>query len=306
MRFRLFVPAAVLVLMLGRLCLRAEPFQAAPAGPAFEAASLKVDNGPLVPGSVGMRGGPGTEDPGRITWRGLPLSALIIQAYDVDGDRLFGRTQNIDRDRFILTATFPPNTTKQQFCAMLQNLLAERFHLVLHRESKEVPGYDVTLAAGGRKFGEWHSDPDVPARISGQRLQAGQGGFGYTVTRTPPMIHVTSRESMAEFCEDLPGLWFLAENTRGDADRDDRVMAALRNQGPVEPKPRFVDKTGLTGEYELRFDYEGGLIPGRPSAGGPTLFEALEKQLGLKLVKVKRVPVDVLVIDRVDPGPTGN
>jgi uncharacterized protein (TIGR03435 family) len=271
----------------------------------FEAASIRVNNGPLTPGSVGFHGGPGTDDPGRITWRGLPLSGLISQAYEVDGDQISGRSEDLRDDRFTLTATFPPTTTKEQFQVMLQNFLAERFHLAMHHETREVPGYEMTLASGVPKFPKWTADPNVPARLGGQHLQAGQGGFDWTVKRQPPIIHVTSRESMTEFAKELPGLWFMAENTRGDTDRDERVRAGFGG-GPKEPKPRFVDKTGLAGEYELIFDYEGAMVPGRPSAGGPTLFEALEKQLGLRLGKVKRIPLDVLVIDHADRLPTEN
>jgi uncharacterized protein (TIGR03435 family) len=71
--------------------------------------------------------------------------------------------------------------------------------------------------------------------------------------------------------------------------------------------PRIADKTELTGEYEINLEFEGTLTPGyAPSAGGPTLFEALEKQLGLKLVKTKDVPGDVVVIDHLDKAPTAN
>ncbi len=76
------------------------------------------------------------------------------------------------------------------------------------------------------------------------------------------------------------------------------------------------DKTGLTGLYEFRLEFEGTTaIPGAapppavdaldPGAGGPNLFTALEKQLGLKLVKMKAVPVDLLIVDRLDKTPTG-
>jgi uncharacterized protein (TIGR03435 family) len=270
--------------------------------PAFEAASIRVDKEPFGPGSVGVHGGPGTDDPGRITWRGLRLGGLINQAYDVDGDQVSGRASDLNGDRFIVTAIFPPTTTKEQFRMMLQSFLAERFHLVLHHETREVPGYEITILPGGPKFPTWTPDPNVPPQTG--RLQPGQSGFDWKTTRQPPSIHVTNRQSMAEFAKELPGLWYYAENTRGDADRDERVRATLRGAGKLD-LPRFVDKTGLTGEYELVFDFEGAMVPGRPSAGGTTLAEALEK-LGLRLTKVKRVTLDVLVIDHADRVPAEN
>jgi uncharacterized protein (TIGR03435 family) len=84
--------------------------------------------------------------------------------------------------------------------------------------------------------------------------------------------------------------------------------------------PRVADKTGLTGVYEIKLEFEGtAVVPGSlpvmqntPSAAsdpgpvGATLFTALENQLGLKLIKAKDVPVDVLVIDHVDKVPVEN
>jgi uncharacterized protein (TIGR03435 family) len=107
------------------------------------------------------------------------------------------------------------------------------------------------------------------------------------------------------------------------------VSRALGNDMNT-PQPRVTDKTGLKGKYDfsLEFDCQGceGLsaamfanlpllagrggdqTPAAPAAdpGLPNIFTALEKQLGLKLVKVKDVPADVIVIDHVEKVPAGN
>ena len=93
--------------------------------------------------------------------------------------------------------------------------------------------------------------------------------------------------------------------------------------------PRVVDKTGLTGVYEFQLEFGGmfvnppslaaniaaskppdasasGPVASDPGEIGPTLFTALEKQLGLRLVKVKSVPVDMLIVDSVDKAPSEN
>lgn len=120
------------------------------------------------------------------------------------------------------------------------------------------------------------------------------------------MVRSTNRETMADFAKALGGLINMANSIPSGA-----------------PAPRVADKTGLAGVYEFRLEFEGTaavsgtlppippsagpeLITPDPGAGGPTLFTALEKQLGLKLVKAKSVPVDVLVIDRLDKMPTEN
>jgi uncharacterized protein (TIGR03435 family) len=103
--------------------------QAADSNVAFEAASVKPA-GPFVPGEMGgMRGGPGTGDPGRITIPRATLSDLLARAYDVWLDQISGPAWLDDRSAYAyrIDATLPPNTTTEQFRLMLQNLLAERF-----------------------------------------------------------------------------------------------------------------------------------------------------------------------------------
>ncbi len=84
--------------------------------------------------------------------------------------------------------------------------------------------------------------------------------------------------------------------------------------------PRIVDRTGLTGTYEFTLEFAGMFVLPASLAGtnatgptqadpgeiGPTLFNALEKQLGLRLQKVKSVPVDILVVDHAHRAPTQN
>ena len=155
------------------------------------------------------------------------------------GDQLYGpngklREDLYSGDSFAVTAIFPPTTTGAQFRIMLQNLLADRFQLVLHHETRDYAGYEVVVADGGPKFHRWIPDPNVSARLAGRPLEPGQSGFYFRRTRNPPMIHVTNRH---------PGTITITQ------------------------KPGFVDKTGLTGEFEFDLDFEGAMIPSA-SAGG--------------------------------------
>lgn len=125
--------AAIVVLFLTAFLA----VQAADSNVTFDAASVKPA-GPFVPGEMGgMRGGPGTGDPGRITIPRATLSDLLARAYDVWLDQISGPAWLNDRsaDAYRIDATLPPNTTTEQFRLMLQNLLAERFHLRLHHET---------------------------------------------------------------------------------------------------------------------------------------------------------------------------
>ena len=115
------------------------------------------------------------------------------------------------------------------------------------------------------------------------------------------MIRLTNRQSMDQFAIRIGPL----------------LNASLGLPGDV-PKPRVADKTGLKGIYEFRLTIEQGAAPAAvlPPANeivdvssglrGESLFTLLQKQLGLKLVKAKDVPVDVLVIDHMDKAPTEN
>ena len=95
-----------------------------------------------------MSGGPGSRNPGRLHYPGVTLQGLLIEAYDVSKFQLQGLDWLADGAlRFNVDATFPPDTTKPQFRAMLRNLLIERFHLKTHSEKKEVSGYQIDRRA---------------------------------------------------------------------------------------------------------------------------------------------------------------
>lgn len=282
--------------------------------PSFDAASLKPA-GPRVPGpGGGLTGGPGTPDPGRISGARIPLSVLLGVAYGLTNDQIFGPNWLYDFSDphvFAITATMPPGTTKEQFQLMLQNLLKERFHLTLHHESRDFPGYDLVLSGGAMKLKEW--DPNSPPPPTDVRADAdgfpvlplgsnsrtsigmrmAEGGGAPTATLTS----ASYRETMAEFAT---GLGFLIRSATGGTSGS--------------PAPRVTDKTGLTGIYEFHLRYATATISATPAPAeaqdpalsGDTLFNALSGQLGLKLQKAKSVPVDVIVIDHADPVPAEN
>src|SRR5436190_9966614 len=112
--------------------------RAQPSPLTFEVASIK----PATPaGPLGMRadrkGGPGTTDPGMYTCGNCPISWVLSEAYDLMPFEYAGPDwlQNV---RFDFAAKVPPGTTKEAFRTMLQQLLAERFKLAVHREQKDM------------------------------------------------------------------------------------------------------------------------------------------------------------------------
>jgi uncharacterized protein (TIGR03435 family) len=274
--------------------------QAADSKLTFEVASLKPASPPVPGAGGGMRGGPGTADPGRVTFPRATLADLVTIAYDVWSDQITGPDwiTNRGEDVYTVTATMPPTTTMDQFRLMLQNLLAERFHLVLHHETQTRAGYELVVANGGPKIKEWTPVADAPPS---------KHAFTMFTPGRPAPIRMTIRDSMAGFCRGLG------------------ANINMSNGMPMgSPQPRVVDRTRLTGIYEFTLEFAGtvvmsGAMPSAPRGGEtgapvasdpgdgtPNIFTAVEKQLGLKLQKIKNVSVDVLIVDRADRVPTEN
>jgi uncharacterized protein (TIGR03435 family) len=251
----------------------------------FDVASVKVagqiTNGP------GVRGGPGSTDPGRITYTRATLTDLIMRAYDVWTDQVSGPAWTKERTPdtvFAITATMPPTTTTEQFREMLRNLLAERFHLVFHREKQTRPGYQLVVAPGGPKF----KAVDPAAKAAPPNFDA------LAKSQYSGSSRSYGRMTMASFCRGLGADITAANGTYGG------------------PMPRVVDKTGLTGTYEITLEFAAdfGFRPAdaaaREASIAPNLFNAVEDQLGLKLRRVKDVEVEVLIVDRADRSPSEN
>ena len=300
------------------MCWCSTAAQIADTHPAFEAASVKVAARPVSGADTRMRGGPGTGDPGRIVYPYVSMDVLLIAAFGVNGDQISGPDWIwLPEEMYSVEATLPPNTTKDRFRLMLQNLLAERFHLVVHHATKEFPVFELAAASGGPKMTP--SAPDsAPAAAS--PVDVDQTGFpvlppGSSALIIPHegIVRGRFRITMSDFAQRLPPLIGLSS--------DAEVI------GPGVTLPRVVDKTGLEGKFDFTLEFAGSLrLPAavaiaqaaargdQPSgaseasepAGGVSLFTALEKQLGLKLVKGKTASLDLLVIDHIDRKPTEN
>jgi uncharacterized protein (TIGR03435 family) len=100
-----------------------------------------------------MSGGPGTPDPNRFACENFDLASLITLAYDIPSYRLSAPSWMRDA-KFDLVANVPSGSTKEQFRLMQQNLLAERFQLKTHWDTKEMQVYALVIAKGGSKLKE--------------------------------------------------------------------------------------------------------------------------------------------------------
>ena len=287
----------------------------------FEVASIKPAT-PPTPNAQGFvmfrgpSGGPGTKDPGRINYPYMTLKSLLTTAYDVKSFQISGPAW-LDTERFDVTATLPPDTTKEQFRIMLQNLLAERFKLAVHKESKEMPVYSLIVAKGGPKLKEAAPLPD------------GDGPSAPPPPSGPPKI---GPDGFPQFpSSGRPGLNMIMMPGRARFSAVAQTMQDLATRLTTQLNRPVTDNTGLTAKYDfvLTFSPEGlgsplGPVaiapppPPPPGAGGgnanvfipdgeapQSLFAAVQSQLGLKL-EPKKGDVDMIVVDRMEKVPTEN
>jgi uncharacterized protein (TIGR03435 family) len=260
-----FWSLAVGVLSLGSADAQT-PRPSVAAGPAFEVASIKPSTANILARNI--RPYPG----GRVVAQGTTLRFLIEWAYQV-GDFQVSKTPGwMDSDRYDVEAKAPAGVDQSppQLRLMFRTLLANRFKLALHRESKDADTYVLTVAKGGPKL---HPSDDAGC-VSSQDVHCG----GTSVS--PGMIRATQGN--------LP---LLAA----------ALSAALG--GPVS------DQTGLTGAFDFQLQWtpeyalptSPGEAPVRPSPDSkhPFLSTALQEQLGLKLASQKG-KVEMLVIDHAE------
>jgi uncharacterized protein (TIGR03435 family) len=286
--------------------------------PAFDAASVKIADRAMVPGVTwSMKGGPETGDPGHIRYTQVTLIALLAKAWGVQQYRIVGPAWISDPwgNWYTFDAVLSPQTTRQQFQQMLQNLLIERFKIRLHHETRVFPGYELVIAPGGPKL-KASAEPDAPDSDKGISGKLDTNGFlvlppgrGSGVNTVRGAFHAKFQNySITDL---IAGPWLSTF-----------IQQSTGQEGPTH----IVDKTGLAGKYDITLQFDGrGLVAAVPAGAGapdaleavsaglasepsglPNFFTALERQLGLKLVKVKGFPLDTLVIDQVERVPIEN
>jgi uncharacterized protein (TIGR03435 family) len=323
------------------LCSLVHAQSAADAKPAeakleFEVASIKPS---ALPGRgmirLGPQGGPGSGDPGRVTYTFSTIRDLMVDAYSVKRSQISGGPNWLDSERFDIVAKVPAGATKEQVKIMLQNLLAERFKLTLHRETKELPMYALVVGAKGPKLQD-STVTDTPPASDSQPKEGGRGEAGAQAAAPPPPLR--GMKIGSDGCPEMPPMAagragnFMMMTPNGECMiSNGQTMEGLAAQLSNRFDRPVIDQTGLKGKYDLRLRYDPSSMPGgrgspimlkdgpgpTPAGGDPanrmapegdppaSIFNALQEQLGLKL-EAKKGPVDLLVIDHVEKTPTDN
>ncbi len=264
--------------------------QSAPPRLEFEVASIK----PTAPGG-GDRAFMGTKGPGRFDAENISVRTFIAEAYGVKTFEIYGAPAWLGTDRYDITAkveaSSPAKQTVEEMMAdrrlRLQTLLEDRCALKVHRETKELPVYALAIAKSGVKVKppncvvfDINNRPAPPAPGEPRpsycgNMRTGRNGANLNLTATG----ITMKDVV-------------------------RWLSNTTNR-------TVIDKTGYAEKFDAVMDWtpDGTLRPSpaddpskpEPSADtvGPSIFTALQEQLGLKLESTKG-PVEVLVIDHVE------
>ena len=276
-----------------------------PAKPEFEVASIKPSPESGGPGrmmTMGVRGGPGTQDPTRYAAQNLAMMDLLAIAFKVKHYQISG-PEWLTSARFDINAKVPEGATKEEFASMLQNLLAERFGLVEHHETKQMPVYDLVVAKSGPKIkdhieiGAPEDKDKTPLQPSAPfKLELGKDGLPAQPVFGGRGTHTFSGRAGTR-------MWASGE-----------TMSQFARMLSEQLSKPVTDSTGLTGKYDfiLSWGNESMAGPVPPpldialdAEALPTLLSAVQEQLGLKL-EPKKGNVDLVVIDHVEKVPTEN
>ncbi len=273
----------------------------------FEVASIKTN--PPQQGfhfaADTVTGGPGTADPGMFRCSRCSLATLIVKAFNLQPYQFPGRKLLTD-DTYEIAARIPQGATQEEFSAMQQNLLKDRFGLTAHFNEKKLKGYHLVIAKDGPKLKE-STGASLPASGDPRR-----SGPVESHNHSGPVVFGASASYRA------------ANQTTADLARVLSDQIGL----PVD------DETGLPGKYDVSLRWSGseaahagyhadgawaggaghaghdgaGGAPSGPAAdpSGPTLFDALQQQLGLRLVQAEQTIARIFVVDRVAQRPTEN
>lgn len=247
--------------------------------PKFETASVKPSKQCSFQNSV---------DPGMIALNSDPLRVVLMEAFKVKKDQIVGPSW-LDTDCFAVVAKIPDGATKDQFPAMFQALLVERFKLAAHKETRLRSGYALVVDKNGPKFKE--SDPNT----SYARAHAGQVRFG----AGPQVSGIKGAITMAA----------LAHFVAAKLDTPVQDLTGLKGKYDIDVSwvpDRTIEKMGPFAQHYAAThpdSPDGEASAPTPAAGD--IFTAFRNSLGLRLESRKQ-QVEVVVIDHIERIPTAN
>lgn len=276
--------AALILLAIGGWAV----FAQSTALPRFEVASVKPSANPGIQHVRPL--------PGRLT-ADASLRILMQYAYGIQPFQLIGGPERVMSARYAIDAKAAGNAGRAQLFLMLRSLLEDRYQLKTHRETRDLPAYALVAAPSGLKLpppkeGACVNSPaDAPVEWAGGRMavpggiQPAKGLCGSASVHLEPAGARMQGGGIA-----MPELV--------------RILSLVLGR-------TVIDKTGFPARFDLQLDFvtdESTPATPPPPPGsdipGPSIFQALRRQLGLQLEATKS-PVEVVVVDRAEL-PSGN
>ena len=254
------------------LLLAVVPVFAQQQQPKFDVADVHVS--PTALGFGQNFGGVLRE--GHYVNRDATMLNLIVSAYGVSEDNISGGPGWIGLDLFDVVAKVPDGTTPATANLMLQSLLADRFGLVVSRATRPVPRYVLTVGKGGSKL----------------KSASGSGNPSCQPVQQPaaPPADLASTPNNKVACRGLTAA-AIADN--------------LRQMANAYLDHDVVDATKLDGAWDFDLEWTSRALLAAKGADGISVFDAVEKQLGLKL-ELQNVPMESFGVERVNRKPTPN
>jgi uncharacterized protein (TIGR03435 family) len=274
---------------------------------AFDVASVKLSksnipqysNFPLGPGEVYIPNG------GFFKATNMPLATYVFFAYKIKGNQMQSLLPQLPAwataDRFDIEARAEGNPSKDDMRLMMRSLLADRFKLAIHNETRQVPVLALVLLKPGKmgpSLRQHTDDSPCPTRAPSQSEQAS--------AQTPSPLQ-TVAGGFPALCGGLLGMPPSAPGRMRAGARNVTIAFIADSLSATSGLGRpMLDQTGLSGTFDFILEWTrqplgpsppGAVLPPDPS--GPTFEEALREQLGLKLESQKG-PVDVIVVDHVE------
>jgi uncharacterized protein (TIGR03435 family) len=246
--------------------------------PRFEVASVKPGDPNETSGSIGF-------PPGQFRQDNMPLLSAFLNAFGIRPSQLSPMPDFLLRERFTIVARMPTRAPPTDRPLMLRALLIDRFKLQFHIETKQEDAYALTLARRDGRLGPnmGRSTVDCASRVEAQRRNE----------TVPPQPAGTKECGI--------------RNGPGTIDFGGQQLPLLLQMLSNQAGRQVLDQTGLTGAFDVELHWSlasSGPLRATadgtaPVSDGPSLFTALEEQLGLKLESTK-APMDYLVFDHIE------
>jgi uncharacterized protein (TIGR03435 family) len=227
---------------------------------------------------------------GKFELIGGPVNVLIQLAYNVKDFQVLGAPSWANSERYDVNAKAPGDATFEQMRPMLQSLLADLFKLTLRREIRDTPVYELVAAK------------------SGVKIDAAKAGSCVTLDPNIP-LPPANQNSLPNYCGVTRKQFVGLPDPRQRIEAIGISMPKLVEMLSDEVGRTVIDKTAFKGTFDLHLEFApevpvgvlGPVPPGatNASSAGPSIFTALQDQLGLRLESAKG-PVEAIVIDRVE------